>query len=192
MLPYTQLEKIDPKGSNLLPPPPAPAVPECTSDTGPKTISMGAALLFSFFFLCFFLNCSTSQHLDTRLHRSFWKRNYTWQSVHRRGANVYVCTVVSQQWWCQCAEAQVFLTHKKVSAEQKQRDWVFNLLFWGSALNYATFHSAIMVGVTWLKVRMDAEGSREHKVHGWYLSWCFLKQNLVSAGLAHRWRLNSA
>lgn len=106
---------VAPKGSNLLsytPPPPLPpltphcdeltpsAGPECTSNTGPKISGVGADLSFNLLFF---------KHLDTRLHSSVTRKNYTWQVCLRAWQNVYMRAGARQKRWHQCKSSKCLL-----------------------------------------------------------------------------------
>lgn len=78
-------KQATPKGSNLPSCPPTPyceeltlpAGPECTSYRGPKIIGVQGSRTRS--------QLLHFKHLDTRLHSSVTKRNYTWQFAYRHG-----------------------------------------------------------------------------------------------------------
>lgn len=76
------------------------AGPECTSNTGPKISGVGADLSFNLLFF---------KHLDTRLHSSVTRKNYTWQVCLRAWENVYMRAGARQKRWHQCKSSKCLL-----------------------------------------------------------------------------------
>lgn len=101
-----------PRAATYCPTPPLPpltphceeltpsAGPECTSNTGPKISGVGADLSFNLLFF---------KHLDTRLHSSVTRKNYTWQVCLRAWENVYVWAGARQKRWHQRKSSKCLL-----------------------------------------------------------------------------------